>query len=278
MKLVRYGSYEAEKPGLIDDAGGLRDLSGLIDDIDPFVLSNRLENLKTLDASTLPIVTPGQRFGPPVADIGKIVCVGLNYVDHAEESNMAVPEEPVIFMKATSALNGPNDRIFLPPGAGKADWEVELAIVIGQTAKNISEDSAMRHVAGYCILNDVSERSYQLEHGGQWVKGKSYDSFAPLGPWLVTIDEVPDPHGLDLWLDVNGQRRQNSNTDKMIFHVPYLVSYISRFMTLKPGDVIGTGTPPGVGLGQNPPTFLSAGDEICLGISGLGEQRQQVVG
>jgi len=277
MKLLRYGPAGAERPGLLDATGGLRDLSGHVADIDAALLGAELDRLRALDPETLPQVTGSPRIGAPVAGVGKIICVGLNYADHAAESNMALPKEPVLFMKATSAICGPFDDVIKPAGATKLDWEVELAVVIGKTARSVSEADALDHVAGYCILNDVSERAHQLEHEGQWVKGKSADTFAPMGPWLVTADEVPDPGVLDIWLEVNGHRYQNSNTRHLIFKVPFLIAYISRFMTLLPGDVISTGTPPGVGLGLKPPVYLSAGDAMRLGVAGLGEQRQTVI-
>lgn len=277
MKLVRYGPAGAERPGLLDADNVMRDLSGHVADIDANTLSYRIETLKALDPETLPKVEGEPRIGAPVANVGKIICVGLNYADHAAESNMALPKEPVLFMKATTAICGPYDDVIKPVGATKLDWEVELAVVIGKTARSVSEADALDHVAGYCVLNDVSERAFQLDHEGQWVKGKSADTFAPVGPWLVTADEVPDPGALDIWLEVNGQRHQNSNTRHLIFAVPFLIAYISRFMTLAPGDVISTGTPPGVGLGLKPPLYLSAGDTMRLGVAALGEQRQTVV-
>lgn len=277
MKLVRYGPPGAERPGLLDAGNTLRDLSGHVADIDPATLASGLDALNALDAATLPKVEGNPRIGAPVANAGKIICVGLNYADHAAESNMALPKEPVLFMKATTAICGPCDDVIKPLGATKLDWEVELAVVIGKTARSVSEGEALDHVAGYTVLNDVSERAFQLEHEGQWVKGKSCDTFAPMGPWLVTADEVGDPGGLDIWLEVNGHRYQDSNTRHLIFNIPFLIAYISRFMTLAPGDVISTGTPPGVGLGLKPPLFLSAGDTMRLGVAGLGEQRQTVV-
>lgn len=277
MKLVRYGPVGEERPGIIDSENVLRDLSGHATDIDPHTLSSQLEALMALDPATLPTVEGGPRIGAPVAGVGKIICVGLNYADHATESNMALPKEPVLFMKATTAISGPYDPVIKPQGATKLDWEVELAVVIGKTARSVAVADALDHVAGYCILNDVSERAYQLEHEGQWVKGKSCDTFAPMGPWLVTADEITDPGALDIWLEVNGHRYQDSNTRHLIFNVPFLISYISRFMTLLPGDVISTGTPPGVGLGLKPPLYLSVGDVMRLGIRGLDEQRQAVL-
>lgn len=277
MKLVRYGPVGAERPGIVDAGNILRDLSSHVADIDANTLSCRIETLKALDPEALPKVEGDPRIGAPVANVGKIICVGLNYADHAAESNMALPKEPVLFMKATTAISGPYDPVIKPRGATKLDWEVELAVVIGKTARSVAEADALDHVAGYCILNDVSERAYQLEHEGQWVKGKSCDTFAPMGPWLVTADEIGDPGALDIWLEVNGHRHQDSNTRYLIFNMPFLIAYISRFMTLVSGDVISTGTPPGVGLGLKPPLYLSAGDAMRLGVAGLGEQRQTVV-
>jgi 2-keto-4-pentenoate hydratase/2-oxohepta-3-ene-1,7-dioic acid hydratase in catechol pathway len=278
MKLVRFGPDGAEKPGLLDADGTIRDLSGVVDDIGGAVLSDAgLAELAALDPATLPAVAPGVRLGPPVAGVGKMICIGLNYADHAAEAGMAVPPEPVIFMKATSAICGPNDATQKPHGAEKLDWEVELAFVIGTRAKYVSEDKALEHVAGYMVCNDVSERAFQAERAGQWTKGKSHDTFAPLGPWLVTRDAVPDPQNLRLWLRVNDEICQNGSTATMVYGVAHLVSYLSRFMTLLPGDVITTGTPPGVGMGMKPPRYLSPGDVVELGVEGLGEQRQVVV-
>ncbi|MFQ5985486.1 MAG: fumarylacetoacetate hydrolase family protein [Alphaproteobacteria bacterium] len=278
MKLLRYGPRGEENPGLADGEGRIRDLSGEIEDITPRTLAPEvLTRLKALDPGSLPVVGGEPRLGPPVAGVGKIVAIGLNYSDHAAESGVPVPEEPILFTKATTAISGPNDPVVIPRGAGKTDWEVELGVVIGSTARYVGEDKALDHVAGYCVANDVSEREYQLERSGQWVKGKSADSFAPLGPWLVTADEVPDPQNLKLWLAVNGKRCQDGHTSRMIFGVRELVSYISRFMTLAPGDVISTGTPPGVGLGQKPPVYLKPGDVMTVGVEGLGEQRQEVI-
>ncbi len=277
MKLVRYGPAGHEKPGVIDGEGRVRDLSAHVADIDAAALAPAsLARLKALDPSALPPVDGSPRLGVPVAGVGKLVAVGLNYADHAAEAGMALPEEPVLFMKATSALGGPNDPVVLPRGGDKGDWEVEIAAVIGTTARDVPDDQALGHIAGYCVCNDVSERSFQLERGGQWVKGKSCDSFAPLGPWLVTTDEVPDTQNLRIWLDLNGERMQDSSTAQMIVGVVSLVGYISRFMTLMPGDVIITGTPPGVGFGRTPPRFLRPGDVMTLGVEGLGEQRQKV--
>lgn len=275
MKLVRHGPPGAERAGLIDAQGVLRDLSMLLPDIGPAQLAPRtLSALAAIDAGRLPAVEQGTRLGCPVAGIGKIVCIGLNYADHAAEAGLSAPAEPVLFMKATSALCGPADPVRIPPGALKTDWEVELGIVIGTRMRQVPEAEALRHVAGYVLANDVSERSYQMERGGQWDKGKSCDSFAPVGPWLVTADDIPDPHGINLWLEVNGERMQDGNTRNFIFGVPAVLAYISQFMTLEPGDLVLTGTPAGVGLGQKPePRFLRAGDVMRLGASGLGEQR-----
>lgn len=278
MKLLRYGPKGQEKPGLLDAQGGLRDLSGQVDDIAGEVLSDAgLDKLRALDPESLPLVPGDPRIGPCVGRVGKLVCIGLNYRDHAEESGQPVPEEPVIFMKATSSLSGPDDPVIIPRGSEKTDWEVELAFVIGKESRYIEQADWADYIAGYCVCNDVSERAFQLEGTGQWVKGKSADSFAPLGPWMVTRDEIPDPQALDVWLEVDGTRRQGGNTRTMIFPVAELVTYVSRFMSLQPGDVISTGTPPGVGLGHKPPIFLSPGQVMTLGIEGLGAQRQEVV-
>ncbi len=278
MKLLRYGPKGQEKPGLLDAQGGIRDLSGQVDDIAGEVLSDAsLDKLRALDPDSLPLVPGDPRIGPCVGRVGKLVCIGLNYRDHAEESGQPVPEEPVIFMKATSSLSGPDDPVIIPRGSEKTDWEVELAFVIGKEARYIEQADWADYIAGYCVCNDVSERAFQLEGTGQWVKGKSADSFAPLGPWMVTRDEIPDPQALDVWLEVDGTRRQGGNTQTMIFPVAELVTYVSRFMSLQPGDVISTGTPPGVGLGHKPPIFLSPGQVMTLGIEGLGAQRQEVV-
>ena len=279
MKLVRYGEMGAERAGVVDAQGRVRDLSMLLPEVGPQQLSPRtLSALAAIDIDKLPLVEEGVRLGCPIGNVGKIVCVGLNYRDHAEEANMPVPKEPVLFMKAITTLSGPNDDVQIPPGAEKADWEVELGIVIGTRLKHVKKEAAMQHIAGYVLANDVSERAYQTERGGQWDKGKSYDTFAPIGPWLVTADEVADPHALGLWLDVNGQRMQDGNTKNFIFDVPTMLSYISDFMTLEPGDIVLTGTPAGVGLGQKPvPKFLRVGDEMRLGITGLGEQRLRCV-
>ena len=278
MKLLRYGPRGQEKPGMVDQGGQLRDLSGVIKDLTPDALSPAsLDRLRKLNPASLPAVSGSPRIGACVAAVPKLVCVGLNYVDHAKEANMPIPGEPVLFMKAISSINGPNDDVMLPKGAEKGDWEVELGIVIGTKAQYVSVHDALKHVAGYCIANDVSERNYQLERGGNWSKGKSADTFCPLGPWLVTADEVPDPQALDLFCEVSGQRMQNGSTKNMIFSCAQLVSYISHFMTLTPGDVIPTGTPAGVGHGMNPKRYLKPGDVMRLGIAGLGEQRQKVI-
>jgi len=278
MKLLRFGPKGKEKPGLLDQQGVLRDLSGVLPDLTSAHLGRAaLDKLASIDAAQLPAVEGPVRMAPIVADIGKMICVGLNYSDHAAESGMAVPSEPVLFMKAVSAIIGCNDAVLLPRDSVKSDWEVELGVVIGTRARYVDEASALDYVAGYCVVNDLSEREYQLERGGQWDKGKGCDTFGPVGPWLVTTDEVPDPQNLDMWLEVNGKRYQNGNTRTMVFTVAHLVSYISRFMTLNPGDVISTGTPPGVGLGQKPdPVYLRAGDRMALGIEGLGVQNQTV--
>ena len=278
MKLLRYGPPGAEKPGLLDDRGRIHELGAEIGDLDPETIApHGLDRLRQLDRDDLPVVQGTPRIGVPLSGIGKIVAVGLNYADHAKESGMPVPEEPVLFTKATSAISGPFDPVVIPAGSVKTDWEVELAFVIGRTARSVAEEDAISHIAGYCIMNDVSERAFQLERGGQWVKGKSADTFAPIGPWLVTTDEVPDPQNLGMRLEVNNKRYQDGNTNTMIFGVATLVSYISRYMTLLPGDVVTTGTPPGVGQGQKPPVFLKPGDVMVLRIEGLGEQRQELL-
>jgi 2-keto-4-pentenoate hydratase/2-oxohepta-3-ene-1,7-dioic acid hydratase in catechol pathway len=277
MKLLRYGSIRQECPAMLDAQGRLRDLSGIVPDIAGAALSpESLQNLRRLDATSLPLVEGSPRIGACVGAVGKFICAGLNYSDHAAESGMVVPSEPVIFMKATSAICGPNDDVVLPPGSQKTDWEVELGVIIGTEAKYVSEKDALSYVAGYCVVNDLSERAFQLEGTGQWVKGKSADTFGPIGPYLVTADEVPDPQRLHLWLEVDGHRYQNGSTSTMVFGVAALVSYLSRFMSLQPGDIISTGTPPGVGLGQKPPVYLRKGNTVRLGIDGLGDQRQLV--
>ncbi len=279
MKLLRYGLAGQERPGILDSEGRVRDLSGLIPDVNGAALSDEnLKKIAAVDVSSLPLVADPVRFGACVNNVGKFICIGLNYADHAAESGVAVPSEPVVFMKATSAITGPNDNVIKPRNSTKLDWEVELGIVIGKHASYVSEVDAMSHIAGYCIINDVSERNFQLERpGGQWDKGKGCDSFGPLGPYLVTKDEVPDPLNLHLWLTVNGKTFQNGSTNKMVFGPAFLVHYLSQFMSLQPGDVISTGTPPGVGLGQKPPLYLNEGDIMELGIEGMGTQRQIVV-
>jgi len=279
MKLLRYGPPGEEKPGLLDAEGGLRDLSALVDDIAGEALEPAaLARLRGVDPQSLPLVAGAPRIGPCVGRVGKFIAIGLNYADHAEEAGLRVPREPIIFSKATSCISGPNDPIEIPRGAEKTDWEVELAVVIGRAAKYVDEAAALDHVAGYCVCNDVSERHFQAERSGQWVKGKSHDSFGPIGPWLVTADELPDPQALDLWLEVDGHRYQSGNTRTMVFSVARIISYVSQFMSLQPGDVIATGTPPGVGMGQKPePVFLRAGQQIRLGVAGLGEQCQRTV-
>jgi len=278
MKLMRYGAKGAEKPALIDAQGQVRDLSSVIADITAQTLvPAKLAELRALDPASLPLVAQPGRVAPPWSGMGKFICIGLNYADHAAESGLPVPAEPVIFMKTTSAVVGCNDPVVLPQESVKTDWEVELGVVIGEKARYVSEADAMKHVAGYCVVNDVSEREYQIERGGTWDKGKGCDTFGPIGPWLATADEVPNPQELEMWLEVNGKRYQNGSTRTMVFGVAQLVSYVSRFMTLYPGDLISTGTPPGVGMGQKPaPVYLKAGDEMKLGIAGLGEQRQRV--
>lgn len=278
MKLLRYGAPGAEKPGLLHRDGTLRDLSDVIDDLAGAALSpESLAGLAEADADSLPVVEGNPRLGPPIAGTGKFICIGLNYADHAAESGLDVPPEPVIFMKASSAICGPNDPIVIPRGSTKTDWEVELAVIIGKPAKYVSEAEAMDYVAGYAITNDVSERAFQTERAGQWTKGKSCDNFGQIGPWLVTQDEVPDPQSLAMWLKVNGETMQDGSSSTMVYGVAHLVHYLSQFMTLHPGDVISTGTPPGVGLGMTPPRYLKAGDVVELGIAGLGRQRQDVI-
>ncbi|KQT44610.1 2-hydroxyhepta-2,4-diene-1,7-dioate isomerase [Aureimonas sp. Leaf454] len=278
MKLLRFGEAGSERPGILDADGAVRDLSAVLPDLSGAALSPAsLQRLSALDLASLPLAPRDARIGPCIARPGKFICIGLNDADHARETGKAPPEEPIVFMKATSAVIGPNDDVEIPLGSVKTDWEVELGVVIGSVAKYVEEDAALAHVAGYCVVNDVSERAFQSERGGQWTKGKSHDTFGPIGPWLVTRDEVPDPQALDLWLDVDGRRRQTGTTRTMIFGVARLVSYLSQFMTLEPGDIIATGTPPGVGLGLKPPVFLTSGQEMRLGIAGLGEQRQRTV-
>lgn len=278
MKLLRHGARGAEKPGMLDANGVIRDLSGVVPDIAGDVLSDAgLAAIRAIDPASLPVVDPATRLGACVAGTGKFICIGLNYADHAAESGMPVPPEPVIFMKATSAMCGPNDPIIIPRGSVKTDWEVELAVIIGTKAKYISEAQAMDHVAGYAVTNDVSEREYQIERSGQWTKGKSCDNFGQIGPWLVTRDEVADPQDVAMWLSVNGNKYQDGSTRTMVYGVRHLVSYLSQFMTLHPGDIISTGTPPGVGLGMKPPKYLKPGDVVELGIDGLGQQRQDVI-
>jgi 2-keto-4-pentenoate hydratase/2-oxohepta-3-ene-1,7-dioic acid hydratase in catechol pathway len=278
MKLLRYGNVGSEKPGMLGTDGVIRDLSAHIDDVAAHALSaGELARLAALDPQTLPAVDASVRLGPCVGSVGKFICVGLNYADHAAESGMAVPPEPVLFFKATSAICGPNDDVIIPRNSSKTDWEVELGVVIGKSASYVSEADAMDHVAGYCVINDVSERAFQMERAGQWVKGKSADTFGPMGPWLVTADEVADPQDLSMFLEVDGHRYQNGSTRTMVYGVRFLVHYISQFMSLQPGDVISTGTPPGVGMGQKPQIYLKAGQTMRLGIDGLGEQTQRTV-
>jgi 2-keto-4-pentenoate hydratase/2-oxohepta-3-ene-1,7-dioic acid hydratase in catechol pathway len=278
MKLLRYGQPGKEKPGLLDKSNQIRDLSAVVPDLAGETLTpDSLKHLSALDPSSLPLVSGTPRIGPCVGRVGKFICIGLNYSDHAAESGMKVPTEPVVFMKATSAVCGPNDNVIIPRNSVKTDWEVELGVVIGKEAKYVSEPNALDYVAGYCVVNDLSERTFQLEGTGQWVKGKSADTFGPIGPWLVTKDEVPDPQALNMWLKINGHQFQNGTTETMVFGVAHIVSYLTRFMSLQPGDVISTGTPPGVGMGQKPPKFLQPGDKIQLSVQGLGEQNQTVV-
>jgi 2,4-didehydro-3-deoxy-L-rhamnonate hydrolase len=277
MKLLRYGPSGREKPGVLDAQGRVRDLSGVIGHVTSEHLSDAaLARLSRIDASTLPLVRGTPRLGVPFLGISKLVAIGLNYADHAAEAGLAAPSEPIVFLKATTCIAGPGDDLVIPRGSTKTDWEVELGVVIGTKAQYVPEARALDHVAGYCVVNDVSERNFQLERGGQWDRGKGCDTFGPIGPWLVTRDEVPDPQGLDLWLDVNGEPMQRGTTRTMIFGVAHLVSYVSQFMTLLPGDIIATGTPPGVGMGRKPPRYLKPGDVVTLGITGLGEQRQRV--
>ena len=277
MKLLRYGKNGYEKPGMLDQLDQIRDLSGVIDNLDAQAISPAgLKKLRAIKPESLPLVKGKPRLGVPYTSISKFVAVGLNYSDHAAEAGMPVPAEPILFMKTTTSITGPNDPVVLPKDAQKGDWEVELGIVIGTTARYVPEDRALEYVAGYCVVNDVSERNFQLERGTQWDRGKGCDTFGPIGPYLVTTDEIPNPQALDMWLDLNGQRMQTGNTRTMIFGAAHLVAYISRFMTLLPGDIIATGTPPGVGLGKKPPVFLKHGDVMTLGLNGLGEQRQEV--
>jgi 2-keto-4-pentenoate hydratase/2-oxohepta-3-ene-1,7-dioic acid hydratase in catechol pathway len=278
MKLLRYGAPGREKPGVLATDGTIRDLSGTVGDISgESLLPEAIERLKAIDVAKLPRANEPVRLGPCVGKVGKFICIGLNYSDHAAESGMAVPREPIMFMKATSAIMGPNDDVVIPRGSEKTDWEVELGVVIGKPAKYATQDEAMSHVAGYCVINDLSERAFQLEGTGQWVKGKSADTFGPIGPWMVTKDEVADPQNLGMWLEIDGKRQQDGSTRTMIFGVAHLVSYISKFMSLQTGDIISTGTPPGVGAGKKPPVFLRPGNSIRLSVEGLGEQRQKVV-
>lgn len=275
MKLVRYGQPGQERPAMLDQQGKLRDLSHTIDDLaGSALLPASLDKLRQISPDTLQLVEGSPRIGPCVGQVGKFICIGLNYADHAAETGAEIPKEPVVFSKWTSAIVGPNDAVEIPRDSVKTDWEVELGVVIGTGGRYISEADALSHVAGYCVINDVSEREFQIERGGTWDKGKGCDTFGPLGPWLVTTDEIPDPHNLSLWLEVDGKRYQNGNTSTMVFKVPEIISYLSRFMSLQPGDVISTGTPPGVGMGQKPPVYLRAGQEMRLGIEGLGEQLQ----
>ena len=277
MKLVRYGVKGAEKPGIVDVTGRIRDLSAVVADINGQVLAHELDNIRALDLETLPLVEEGGRYGACVGNIGKFICIGLNYSDHAAETGAAIPEEPIVFNKWTSAIVGPNDDVEIPRNSQKTDWEVELGVVIGKDGRYIDKADAMDYVAGYCVINDVSEREYQIERGGTWDKGKGCDTFGPIGPWLVTRDEISNPHELHMWLEVDGKRFQDGNTNTMIFDVPTIISYLSQFMSLQAGDVISTGTPPGVGLGQKPPVYLQAGQVMRLGIAGLGEQEQHVI-
>jgi len=278
MKLLRFGEVGAERPGLLDGDGNIRDLSGQIDDVAGANLSpDALAKLSAIDVSSLPLVDGLPRLGPCVAGTGKVMCIGLNYSDHAAETGATVPPEPILFMKASSAIVGPNDMVEIPRGSVATDWEVELGVVIGKTAKYVSEEEALDYVAGYCLCNDISERDFQAKRSGQWTKGKSCDTFGPTGPYLVTKDEISDPNNLAMWCDVNGYRYQDGSSKTMVYQIAFLVSYLSQFMSLQPGDIISTGTPPGVGMGQKPPIYLKAGDVMELGIEGLGTQRQDVV-
>ena len=277
MKLLRFGDRGAERPGMVDADGTIRDLSSVIEDVAGDALGDeQIAKLRAIEPSTLPIVPAETRIGACVGQVGKFICIGLNYSDHAAESGMSLPDEPVVFFKATSAITGPNDDVEIPRGSVKTDWEVELGVVIGKAAKYVSREDALSYVAGYCVVNDLSERDFQLHRSGQWVKGKSCDTFGPIGPWLVTRDEVEDPQNLDMHLEVNGRRYQDGSTSTMHFDVATVISHLSQFMSLQPGDVISTGTPPGVGMGQKPETYLKAGDRMALGIAGLGEQSQNV--
>ncbi|MGD9512290.1 MAG: fumarylacetoacetate hydrolase family protein [Geminicoccaceae bacterium] len=278
MKLLRYGAKGRENPGLLDGDGRIRSLVGQVDDIAGNVLGrDGLSRIRALDPTTLPLVDGRPRLGPCVGAVGKFICIGLNYADHAAESGLNVPPEPVIFMKATSAVCGPDDPVEIPRGSEKTDWEVELGVVIGTAGRYIAENEAFSHIAGYCVVNDVSERAFQAERSGQWTKGKSHDTFGPIGPWLVTADEVSDPQDLPMWLEVDGHRYQDGSTRTMVYKVPFLISYLSQFMSLQPGDIISTGTPPGVGMGQKPPRYLRPGQTMRLGIQGLGEQTQVTI-
>jgi 2-keto-4-pentenoate hydratase/2-oxohepta-3-ene-1,7-dioic acid hydratase in catechol pathway len=277
MKLVRFGEYGKEKPGMVDASGAIRDLSSVVADINPATIAADMPRLAKLNPNDLPKAPEGARLGEPVKGASKFIAIGLNYYDHAKEVGAEIPKEPVIFTKTVSCIQGPNDPVMIPKGARKVDWEAELGIVIGRRARYVSEADSLNYVAGYCLVNDVSEREYQIERGGLWDKGKGCDTFGPVGPWLVTPDEIPDPQNLKIWLAVNGETMQSGNTSTMIFGVKTLVSYVSQFMTLEPGDIITTGTPPGVGLGRKPPRFLQPGDVMTLGIAGLGEQRQEVI-
>ena len=280
MKTLRYREGNSVKPGIVDKEGKIRDASSIVDDWDnTSVTVEKLHSVQSMDLSSLPVVDTDVSIAPCVCkkSIGKFVCIGLNYSDHAEETGMEVPPEPIMFMKATSAVIGPNDNVIIPKNSFKSDWEVELGVIIGKEAKYISEDQSQDHIAGYCVVNDLSERAFQIEHSGQWVKGKSCDTFGPIGPYLVTKDEITDPQNLKMWLDVNGKRMQDGSTSTMVYGVNFLVSYLSQFMSLQPGDIISTGTPPGVGMGMKPQVFLKPGDVMCLGIEGLGEQKQKTV-
>ena len=278
MKLLRFGKAGQEKPGILDDLGNIRSLEGIIDDITGEIFDQAsLAELQGIDLNTLPLIPADVRIGPCVGKVGKFICIGLNYSDHAAESGMTLPDEPEVFTKATSAICGPDDDLIKPKNSTKMDWEVELALVIGKEAKYVDEADALGYIAGYCVCNDVSERTFQLERGSQWDKGKGCDTFGPIGPWMVTSDEVGDPNELDMWLEVNGKRYQDGNSRTMVFQPAYIVSYLSQFMSLQPGDIISTGTPPGVGLGQKPPVYLNVGDKISLGIEKLGTQTQKVI-